>query len=348
MMADAALVTGYPNFVVRRLVARLVADDVPVFVLCKEDFEDDARREFHRHGDGVKVVTGDVTSMHLGLSGKEVRELEASVRWVYHLAGIYYLGADEAEMELVNVEGTRNVLACCEDLPRLERFIHYSTAFVSGHREGVIMEDELAEPPRFRNAFERTKFVAEGIVREAGKTLPVTIVRPALIVGDSTTGEIDRMDGPHFFMYVLVNTPLDVHLPYIGRGDYPLNIVPVDYVVDAMAYLGRLADSAGKTYHLVDQNPLSSRTVFQLICALADKKPPRRSIPSNLATALMKMPGLEKAWRSPRLFVEMLNQLVLYNAINTSEALAGTGIDCPSFPSYARNLVAFLKQKHQR
>ncbi len=344
MSDDVALVTGYPNFVVRRLVQRLATDGLTVYVLCKESFEEEATKDFRRHGEAVQIVTGDVACMDLGLSGSEVKELQAKVKWLFHLAGIYYLGSEPDEMSLVNVEGTRNVIAFAADLPHLQRLVHYSTAFVSGSRDGVIMEYDLVAPPRFRNAFERTKFEAEELVRQASRELPMTIVRPSLIVGDSTTGEIDRMDGPHFFMRVLVNLPLDIHLPLVGRGDYPLNLVPADYVVEAMACIGRHVDSVGKTYHLVDQNPLPSRKVFEILCGVAEKKAPRRTIPSNLATYLMKMPGLEKAWRSPRLFVEMLNQLVLYNAMNTTEILAGSGIVCPSFPSYAANLVAFLKK----
>ena len=344
MAADVALVTGYPNFVVRRLVERLVHDEVEVHVLCKESFEEEARKHFRRFGESVRVLTGDVVCMDLGLSGDEVLELRARVRWLFHLAGIYYLGSEADEMALVNVEGTRNVIAFASELPELERLVHYSTAFVSGNRDGVILEHELVDPPRFRNAFERTKFAAERAVREASGDLPVTIVRPSLIVGDSNTGEIGRLDGPHFFMRVLVNLPLDIHLPQVGRGNYPLNLVPADFVVEAMAHIGRHPLSVGKTYHLVDLNPLPSRKVFEILCGVADKKPPRRTIPSNLATYLMKMPGLEKAWRSPRLFVEMLNQLVLYNAMNTTEILTGSGIVCPSFPTYAANLVAFLRR----
>ncbi len=328
MAADAALVTGYPNFVVTRLVARLVEDCMPVYVLCKEDFEGRAKRDFRRFGTQVKVVTGDVVCMDLGLSGEEVKEVREQVSRLFHLAGIYYLGSSEDEMALVNIEGTRNNLSFAAEMP--------------------ILEEELIEPARFRNPFERTKFTAERIVREACSQLPITIVRPSLIVGDSTSGEIDKLDGPHFFMQVLVNLPVSMHLPLIGKGDYPLNLVPVDYVVQAMAHIGRHPDAVGRTFHLVDLNTFPSRRVFEILCEVADKKPPRRSIPTNLATYLMKMPGLEKAWRSPRLFMEMLNQLVLYNAMNTTELLRGTDISCPAFPSYAKNLVEFLRKESGR
>ena len=346
MSGETALVTGFPNFVVKKLVDRLVSEGHKVYLLCKDDYDKEAEKVFAGPGESVHVISGDVVAMDLGLAGAEVKELRTHVTVLYHLAGIYYLGSGEAEMELVNVEGTRNVLAFALELPRLRRFMYYSTAFVSGNREGVVLEDELVEPHKFRNPFERTKFIAEKIVRETMTRLPITIVRPSLVVGDSKTGEIDYMDGPYFFMHVLVNLPLNIHLPLVGRGAFPLNLVPVDYVVEAMVYLAGHKSAERRTFHLVDQNPLSSRKVFQLLCEAANKKPPRRVIPPNLATVLMKMPGLEKQWRSPRLFVECLNQLVLYNAMNTTEVFAGSGITCPPFPSYVRAIASFLKRRH--
>lgn len=343
MTASCALVTGYPNFVVRKLVERLTADGQACWVLCRSDYEAEARSAFAGNK-LVEIVTGDVVAMDLGLSGKEVKTLRAEVRDVYHLAGRYYLGSDAQEMELVNVEGTRNVLAFGSHLPSLERLTHYSTAFVAGSREGVIMEDELVEPPKFRNAFELTKFKAERAVRRAMDDLPISVVRPSLVVGDSRTGEIGHLDGPHFFMHVLVNLPLDIHLPLVGKGAYPLNLVPVDFVVEATVRLARDPRGVGRTFHLVDPNPLPARAVFEHVCRVACKKPPRRSIPSNLASVLMKMPGLEKHWRSPRLFVEYLNQLVLYNWMNTLELLNNTEVMCPPFPTYVDKLVAWLKK----
>jgi len=345
MSAETALITGYPNFVVRRLVKRLAARGDTLFLLCKEDFEDKAAADFEHLRDRVRIVTGDVVCMDLGLSGPEVREIRAQAEVVYHLAGIYFLGSDESEMEMGNIEGTRNALSFALEMPHLRRFMHYSTAFVSGSREGVVLEDDLIRPSRFRNPFERTKFIAEKVVRSAMSQLPCTVVRPSLIVGDSTSGEIDKMDGPHFIMHVLVNLPLDISLPLVGKGAFPLNMVPVDFVVDALAHIAGDPRAVAKTYHLVDLNPLPARRVFELLCSVAQKKPPRRHIPSNLATALMKMPGLERHWRSPRLFVECLNQLVLYNAMNTTEILRGSGIMCPPFPSYVENLVAFLRRR---
>jgi len=341
----AALVTGYPSFVVRHLARRLAEGGRKVYLLCREKFEDRAWQDLADLGSKVKLVTGDVVAMDLGLSGKEVRELRTAVRDMYHLAGFYYLSSGDREMDQVNVEGTRNALAFAKDLPGLKRFLHYSSAFVSGNREGVIMEDELIEPDKYRNSFERSKFLAERLAQEARQDMPVTIVRPSLIVGDSRTGEMDRYEGPNSIIYVLAKLPVSMSLPLPGHGGYPLNLVPVDYVADAMVHLASLPTTVGKTYHLVDTNPLPASKVFELVCSAADRRPPKRSIPLNLASALLKMPGIERHWRSPRLFIDLMNQLVIYNSINTTEALAGTGIKCPPFPSYVKHLVAYLKRK---
>jgi len=348
MATETVLVTGYPNFVVSRLVGKLLEKGHTVYLLCKDDHYKAAHKEFAGSGKSLRLISGDVVCMDLGLSGKEIKKLRSEVSVVYHLAGMYYLASNDSDMELVNIEGTRSVLAFSLEMPALRRVIHYSTAFVSGNREGVILEDELVEPYRFRNQFERTKFFAEKVVREAMSELPISVVRPSLIVGDSASGEIEYLDGPYFFMHVLVNLPLNIHLPLVGKGAFPLNLVPVDYVVDAMVHIAGQPEAEGKTFHLVDQNPLSARRVFKMLCKAANKKAPRRVIPPNLATALMKMPGLERHWRSPRLFVECLNQLVLYNAMNTTEVMSGSGIACPPFPSYVHNLVAYLKKKKRK
>lgn len=347
METKGALVTGYPNYVARRLAERLVRDERTVFFLCRPEFEKEAKKKFAPYEGKIRVVAGDVISMDLGLSGPEIKELRSNVGLMFHLAGIYYLGSNETEMELVNIEGTRNALIFARELPGLKRFVHYSTAFVSGNRQGVVMEDELIPPPKFHNAFERTKFMAERIVREAMSELPITVVRPSIIVGDSRTGEIDRLDGPYFFMYVLVNLPINIQMPLPGKGVFPLNLVPVDYVVEAMSLLAELPAAEGRTFHLVDPNPLPGRKVFELVCEKANKKLPGRAIPSNLATALMKMPGLERPWRSPRLFMECFNQLVLFNSMNTATVLGEKGVVCPPFPSYVANLVNFLQKKRK-
>jgi nucleoside-diphosphate-sugar epimerase len=227
-------------------------------------------------------------------------------------------------------------------MEHLDRLNHFSTAFVAGRRTGVIMEDELVESQSFRNAYERTKYEAEIAMRQAMGHVPISVFRPSIVVGDSTTGEIDRMAGPYYLMNLIIQMPESVPILMPGKGDKPLNVVPVDYVCEAMHRISLREDSAGRTFHLCDPNPLSARKVFELVAKEAGKRAPVGHVPYKLTQLIMKFPYLEKFTRSPRQFVEDFNQLTIYNSINTMDALEGK-LACPPFPSYADNLVEFIK-----
>ncbi len=347
---QAHLVTGFSVFTARRLARHIAKRGEKVYVLCQKKFEDQAKAFAKACADEgltgpVEVLVGDVLDLDLGLSGREIRRLAREVTRVHHLASIYYLGETLGLTERVNVGGTKNVLALAADLPRLERFVFFSTAFVAGDRTGVILEDELWEGQRFRNAYERTKFEAEQLLRSRMKDLPITVVRPSVIVGDSVTGEIDRLDGPYFLMRTLVHMPVDLPLPLLEGGIHPLNMVPVDYVVAAADALARDPRAAGMTFHLTDPNPLSARKVFDLVADLAGRKRPRGSLPSAGIRLAMKLPGIERFLRPQRHFIEYFSRLVIYNCMNTLTLLAGTGIVCPPFPSYAKALVRFIQER---
>ena len=344
-LASPVFVTGYPSIVVGRLVRTLVDAGVETHVLVKEDFEERARKEFTGLSSKLlRLYSGDVVNMDLGLAGAEARELLDNVQTMFHLAGVYHLGVREAEMNLVNLEGTRNALAFARRCKRLARFVHMSTTFVAGNREGVIMEDELDEGQSFRTKYEESKYYAEKLVNRAGLDLPITIARPSLIVGDSRTGEIDTLEGPHFFMYVLVNLPLNVQLPLPGHGRFPLNLVPVDYLVDVLPIIAADPEAEGLTFHLTDPNPVSARMVFEMVAELAERRPPKGMLPPSLSGALARMPGLKASWRSPALLVDAFQRLVIYNAMNSHRVLTHHGVSCPAFPEYAARLVKYMRE----
>ncbi len=230
-------------------------------------------------GAKLELLTGDVVDMHLGLSGEEYQRLCEQVTDVFHLAAISHLSAPKETAWRVNVDGTRNMLELARDCQKLRRFNYFSTCYVSGDRLGVIAEDELDRGQSFRNPYEETKFQAEKLVQRAAATLPVTVFRPCSVVGDSRTGEIDRFEGPYYLGILLVTSPLVVPLPLPGNGVAPLNVVPVDYVVSAVWHLSRDPRGAGRTFHLVDPNPMSARRVYELIAEKANRKLPRFSLP---------------------------------------------------------------------
>lgn len=341
------LLTGFPSFVARRLLGVIAEREADSFVrlLVRPDYVDEAERQLQVMGierSRVEVLSGDVVAMDLGLSGTEYLEIVENVTDIYHVASIWWLGVDHDTSHLVNVVGTRNVLDAAFEMKKLQRLNHFSTAFVAGDRTGVIMEGELAEGQKFRNAYEETKFEAETALQEASKHIPVSIFRPAIIVGDSETGEIDKMAGPYYIMNAIVLMPPNVPVLMPGKGDKPLNLVPIDWVCRAMHRISLREDAVGQTFHLCDPNPLSARKVFELVAEAAGRRAPVGRFPYRLTKLVMKFPYLERLTRSPRQFMDDFNQLSIYNCINTFDAL-GVDDTCPPFPTYVARLVNYIK-----
>ncbi|MSP59101.1 MAG: NAD-dependent epimerase/dehydratase family protein [Myxococcales bacterium] len=350
--SDVSLVTGFPAFTAKRMARKLFEADPKerIFLLVRPKFRASADEFLGDLGPAarqrVTVVEGDVCDMDLGLSGGEYKEIAAEVTAIHHLAAIYYRGVKREVATRVNIEGTRSVIELALECGRLRRLCHYSTALVSGARSGVILEEELDSGQRFRNFYEETKFRSERLVQDASRRLPTTIFRPGVIVGDSKTGEIDKFDGPYYLLVLIVASPLDVHLPLPGRGSAPLHLVPIDFVVDAAHALGRDPRAVGKTFHLTDPAPFAARTAYELIARSADKKMPRGAIPTALARAVLRAPGLSRLARAPLAFLESFNHLAIYNCRNTLELLDGTGVRCPPLDRYVDALVRYVRQVH--
>lgn len=345
-----AFVTGYPGFIGKRLARRILAEHprARLSLLVQEKFRQDAEAYIgalpKAQAARVKLYTGDVARMDLGLSGPEIDELTNEVTHVFHLAAVQYLGVPEDEAERVNVGGTRNMLMLAREMKRLVRFVHFSTCYVSGDRIGVITEDELDEGQSFRNHYESTKLRAEKLVRQAMDALPITVLRPSIVIGDSKTGEIDRFDGIYAMGILVVTSPISVPLPLPGSGVAPLNLVPVDFVTRATLHLALDERAAGKTFHLVDPNPLSSRHVYELIAKRAGKKLPKVTLSYGIAKRLLRMPLVERFSRVQVQALDYLNHLAIYNCANTLTLLEGTGILCPRFDTYVDALIGYVRE----
>ena len=346
----ATLVTGYPGFIGKRLVEQLAqAGTGRIYALVQPRLLEEARALASRvRGSPVEVLAGDVTDLHLGLSGEEVERVAASVTRIFHLAALNQLTVSRDVAWRVNVDGTRNVLEVARECRRLERFVHFSTCHVAGAREGVIAEDELDRGQEFRNAWEETKFHAEKAAARASGSLPVTIVRPSTVVGDSRTGEIDRFEGPYALGILLVASPLVVPLPLPGGGVAPLNVVPVDFVVRAALHLSIDPRAIGGTFHLVDPSPMSVARVYQLIAERANRRIPRLTFPARAAEAVLRLPFLERVTRPQRAALGYINQLAWFTSPNTLELLEATGIRCPRLATYLDTLIAYVREDYAR
>src|SRR4051812_6607479 len=203
-------------------------------------------------GDRIEVLAGDIAERDLGLDDDTCKRLESDTTAAYHLAAIYNLAVPYDLAQKVNVGGTGNILGLLRRCEKLERLNYVSTAYVAGDRHGVVYEHELNQGQAFKNHYESTKFQAEVWVRELMDEIPTTIYRPAIVVGHSKTGETQKFDGP-YYMLRTVAFAQSKHMPIPEfAGDAPFNVVPVDFVLDALAVADDDPELVGETLHLVD------------------------------------------------------------------------------------------------
>jgi thioester reductase-like protein len=348
---DVVLLTGFPSFLARATCAEILRSDpeARIRAIVRAKFAEEAQAIVDAMADEdkarVSLVPGDAAAMDLGLSGAEWKELAREVTRIHHCAQVTYLGVDRKAAEHVNIGGAREILELAREAKRLTCLVHHSTAHVSGDHAGLVRESDLKVGQSFRNVVEETKARAEKLMRAAMSEVPIAVLRPTIVIGDSQTGEVDRFDGPYLLVLLIVTSPPDFALPLLGRGDDPLHLVPIDFVVRAACAIGKDSRAPGKTFHLVDPSPLTARRVFELVAHAGGRRSPRGSIPANLAKALLRAPGLERIAKSPRAFVDALMTSVSYDAANTSELLEGSGIVCPPFESYVDKVVECVQQR---
>lgn len=349
-MTETVVLTGLPTLLARRIAERVLeAKGARIVAIVRAKFRDQAR-EFLDGLPGadrerVTLLEGDAASMDLGLSGAEFKRLAAEVDVIHHAAQVTYFGVDERTAEAVNVRATREALELARAASHLRALVHHSTAHVSGDRRGLVLESELDVGQTPRNVVEATKLRAEKIVRAAAKDLPVIVVRPTTVVGDSRTGEVDRLDGPYLLVLLMLTAPPDFAVPLPTEGDALLHLIPVDYVAAASVAIGRDPRAIGQTFHLVDREPHTIRRTVEILARAAGRREPRGFIPANLSRAILRTPGLERFVKSPRAFLDQLATTVQYSSRNTDAILAGTGIVAPSFESYAERMIAHVRSR---
>ena len=343
------LVTGFPGFIARRLVRKLLeADESLSIVALVERRMADAAREVASAMDGerIELVAGDIGERRLGLDEGDYRRLAGSVSVVHHLAAIYDLSVPLEIAQRVNVDGTGNVLDFCRACKDFTGLQYVSTAYVAGERTGVVYEHELVVGQPFKNHYESTKFQAEIWVRELSGEVPSTIYRPAIVVGDSRTGATQKFDGPYYILRTIsrsvrTRTPI----PQFGRSGAAFNVVPVDFVVDAIAALSTDETANGETLHLVDTDPLTAKELTRILAREYAGKEPRLRVPAKAVAESLRLKAVREMFEgAPRESIVYLNHPVRFDTRRAEELLARHGLRCPSFPEYAPNIVRFFRE----
>lgn len=353
MTADReVLLTGFPaNELARRVLERLLETEPETRITCivPARFIDNALARHERlvseRATRVTLLEGDVASIDLGLSGAEYNALRERIHVVHHCAAVTYSGAPITMAERVNVQGTCEVVEFARGARQLERLVHWSTLGATWDRDGVVWEDDLLEPQS--GPLMRTRYRAERIVRKAKGKVRATVLRPAMLTGDSRTGEMTRIEGPGLLISGLITAPRDVPVPRPGPGEMPLHVVPIDFAVEAGLVLARSPNTIDRTCQIVDPSPPTLDEALSEVAQLLGKPPPRGGLPSPLAKALVRVPLVEKLVHAQRALIDELARDVLYDDRNARPILARAGLSCPPFSSYVAKLVEHVRRERK-
>ncbi len=339
-------VTGATGFIGRRLVAQLLQRQGDVYVLVREQSVDKLADLFG--SDRLVPVIGDLSEPLLGVDPASL----PTISHFFHLAALYDMTAGAEENERTNVAGTSHAVALANALGGTLH--HVSSVAVAGEHKGLFREDFFEEGQKLPSAYHQTKYDAEAIVRRDA-TVPWRVYRPAVVVGDSRTGEMDKIDGPYYFFSAIkkVRHLLPEWVPLVGPEFGYTNIVPVDFVAQALDHIAHEPDLDGRAFHLTD--PRGQRVGDVLNAFARAAHAPQLAmrvdtklldlLPKGAFSMLMKLPQLRDIRRSLLADLGIPDEVIGHMALvpsfdtrDTERALAGSGIAVPSLDSYADKL----------
>lgn len=350
--------TGFPGFISNQLIREVLRKNdhegkIHVLVLpsMKEKAESERQnivKDFSLRQEQFEIIEGDITKPGLAIETAKSAELQEAVTHVFHLAAIYDLAVPKDIAFLVNVEGTRNVNEWVRTLRNINRYTYFSTAYVAGKREGILYENELIKPHAFKNFYEETKYEAEVLVDSLKKDVPVTIIRPGIVKGHSRTGETIKFDGPYFIMNFIDRLSFMPFLPQLGKGDTVVNLVPVDYIIEATTYLTFADQGAGKTYHLTDPKPYKVSELYEMMMQELLQRSPKGAVPLGLAKAGLNLSVLRRYLGVEKEAIDYFTWKGNFDCSQAQEDLKGSGIMCPDFKDGISAMASFYRQnKHE-
>jgi NAD(P)-dependent dehydrogenase (short-subunit alcohol dehydrogenase family) len=351
-------VTGATGFIGRHLVERLLDHrEGDIFVLVREGSADKLERMtkgWADHGDTsrIKPVFGDLAQPALGVSDEDKKALKG-VDHFFHLAAIYDMSADDETNARLNVGGTENAVSLSNELES-GRFHHVSSIAAAGMFKGHFTEDMFDEGQKLTHPYHRTKFESERIARNQAKS-PWRVYRPSIVVGNSKTGEMDKIDGPYYFFKAIqkLRNAIPQWVPLIGIEVGKTNIVPVDYVAAAMDHIAHQDGLDGQAFHLVNPKAQKAGDVMNTFAraahapqmAMRIDKQITDMLPKGVIRMLMQLPTLKDVRKTfladfgiPDSVLEYIGLTATFDARDTQRALADSGIEIPPLEDYADKL----------
>ena len=352
----AYFVTGGTGFIGRFLVANLLKRGEPIYILVRKGSQKKLatlREEWGASEKQVVAVVGDLAKPLLGVAEGDLKKINGKIKHVFHLAAIYDLTASAEEQERTNVEGTRHVVEFAQAV-QAGCFHHVSSIAAAGLYEGTFREDMFEEAEELDHPYFRTKHDSEGIVRKECKR-PWRIYRPGFVVGHSRTGYIDKIDGPYYFFKLIqrMREMLPAWVPTIGIEGGRVNIVPVDFVADALDFLAHKKGLDGKCFHLTDPDPHRIGEVLNIFARAAHA--PQMTmrvnarmfgfIPAPILYGIGSLAPIKRMIRAvlkdlgiPKEVFQFVNWPTRYDSREATKALKGSGIAVPQLDTYAANL----------
>lgn len=345
--------TGFPGFLSSYLIKEIINERFPLdkIYLCilpttrslAEEKINELVRTLNVSPATFELVEGDITKENLDFHSTISKKILSSITHVYHLAAIYDLSVPYDPAYQVNVLGTKHVNEWLLKANNLKHYTYFSTAYVAGKREGNILETELKHEAGFKNHYESTKYEAERLVAQEMDRLPVTIIRPSIVVGNSMTGETAKFDGPYFIMNLFERLRGLPIIPYIGRRDAETNFVPVDYVVRATVFLSHYSNAIGKTYHLTDPNPYRTREVYRMLMEALIGQAPAYTIPLQAARLPLSFKPVRRWFHVQKETIPYFIYDCHFDTTQTTEDLKGTEISCPDFETVIPNIITYYR-----
>ncbi|WP_404353685.1 SDR family oxidoreductase [Exiguobacterium aurantiacum] len=345
--------TGFPGFLAGKMITHLASlpnqigtiyalhlptERSGAHALKQELLEATSLRD-----DQLVLVEADITLPEVVLDPIMRSVIEREVNYVFHLAAAYDLSIPYDVGYHINLLGTKHITSLAKRAPYLKRYVYFSTAYVSGRRQGTVYENELWHRARFKNHYEATKYEAEAIVSRELGSMPVTIIRPGIVIGHSETGETKKFDGVYFVLKLMDQLRQAAPLPYVGRQNIEVNLVPYDYVVEATAYLAHAPVGLKRTFHLTDPFPHGAREVYRMIHEEMFGRPPRGTIPHAVAETGFSALHLSERYGVPRELLAYFKHQVHFDTTQTLRALSGTDIVCPDLKDYLPKVVAYYE-----
>lgn len=346
-------VTGATGFIGRFLVSNLLKRKGTIHVLVRKGSEKKLEAIAASMGwdrKRIDIVTGDLSKPKLGLSPAKVKALQGKVKHFFHLAAIYDLSADAASQQVANIDGTRHALELAAAI-KAGCFHHTSSIAAAGLYPGVFREDMFEEAEGLRDPYLRTKHESEGIVRSECK-VPFRIYRPSMVIGHSKTGEMDKIDGPYYLFTLIkkMRQALPQWVPTLGIEGGRINVVPVDFVADAMDHIAHKRGLDGQCFHLVDPEPMRFGELMNTFCraAHAPEMTMRLDarmlavVPGAVRSAVVNLPPVKRFTnmvlrdlKLPPATLSFITYPTRFDTRVAERALKGSKVELPRLEDYA-------------